>query len=224
MVAPFARRVPGRTVHWGTLRRLDPFSRHYGRERGEAVDRRYVDAFVSGQREAIRGDVLEVREPDYATRDGQGVTRVHVVDIDPTNRQATLIADLTVEGSLPAAAYDCAIVTQTLQFLGDIEAALANLRQALREDGTLLVTVPCISKVDHEAPESDYWRWTPAGLKLLLERNFPGDRVRVEGHGNLLTGVAFLMGLAQNELHDDELAYEDSTFPLVACARVDRQG
>lgn len=224
VIAPFARRVPGRTVRWGTLRRLHPFSQHYGWERGEPIDRRYIDAFVSSQGETIRGDVLEVREPHYATRNGQGVTRVHVVDIDRENRQATLIADLTVEGSLPAASYDCAIVTQTLQFLGDIEATLANLRQALRQDGTLLVTVPCISKVDHESPMSDYWRWTPAGLRLLLERNFPGDRVHVEGYGNLLVGVAFLMGLAQDELLDGELAYQDSTFPLVACGRVDKRG
>jgi SAM-dependent methyltransferase len=222
VISPFVRRLPGRRVRWGTLRRLRPFSQHYGYDRGEPVDRWYIDAFVSSQQDAIRGDVLEVREPDYANRNGQEVTRVHVVDIDRGNRQATLIADLTAEGSLPQASYDCAIVTQTLQFLGDVEATLANLRQALRPGGTLLLTVPCMGKVDHEAPISDYWRWTPVGLKLVLERSFPGDRVRVEGHGNLVAGVAFLMGLAQEELLKDELMYDDPGFPLVACARVDR--
>lgn len=53
-------------------------------------------------------------DADYASRYGQGVTHVHVVDIDRGNRQATLIADLTAEGSLPAVSYDCAIITQTL--------------------------------------------------------------------------------------------------------------
>lgn len=223
VIAPFVRRLPGRRVRWGTLRRLRPFSRHYGYDRGEPVDRCYIDAFVSSQRDAIRGDVLEIREPDYASRYGQGVTHVHVVDIDRGNRQATLIADLTAEGSLPAVSYDCVILTQTLQFLRDVEAALANVRQALRPGGTLLLTVPCTGKVDHEAPTSDYWRWMPAGLKHVLERGFPGDRVRVEGHGNLLAGVAFLMGLAQEELREDELIHDDPSFPLVVCARVDRQ-
>ena len=70
--------------------------------------------------------------------------------------------------------------------------------------GTLLLTVPCMGKVDHESPTSDYWRWMPAGLKLVLERSFPGDRVLVEGHGNVLACAASLMGLAQEELREDE--------------------
>ncbi len=222
-VGPVARRLPGRRVRWGTLRRLRPFSQHYGWDRGTPVDRSYIEAFLSHERDAIRGAVLEIREPVYARRYGRGVTDVHVVDIDPANRQATLIADLTAAGSLPAAAYDCAIVTQTLQFLSDVDATLANLRQSLRPGGTLLLTVPSLGKRDHEAPGSDYWRWMPDGLELVLARSFPGDRVRVEGHGNVLVGVAFLMGLAQEELREAELRHEDPSFPLVACARVDRQ-
>lgn len=222
LVAPVMRHTPGKIVRWGTLRRLRPFSAHYGRDRGEAVDRRYIAAFVAAQADAIRGDVLEVLEPLYASRAGSAVKQAHILDIDPANRQATLIADLNVPGSLPASSYDCAILTQTLQLLGDVEASLANLRQSLRPSGTLLLTVPCLSKIDHGLPTSDYWRWTPAGLKVLLERNFPGDMVRVEGHGNVLTSVAFLMGLAQEDLREEELGFDDPGFPLVACARVDR--
>ena len=224
LIAPIVRHTPGRIVRWGTLRRLRPFSVHYGRDRGEPVDRRYIAAFMTAHADVIRGDVLEVREPLYAARAGSAVGQIHVVDIDSANRQATLIADLTVVGSLPASSYDCAIVTQTLQFLADVDASIANLRQALRPGGTLLLTVPCLSKVDHEAPASDYWRWTPAGLKVLLERGFPGDLVHVEGRGNVLASVAFLMGLAQEDLREEELGFEDSRFPLVACARVDRRG
>jgi hypothetical protein len=202
---------------------MRPFSGHYGRERGEPIDRRYIDAFLAAHSHRIRGDVLEVREPQYARLGHAAVRRVHVVDIDPSNRRATIVADLAARGSLPEAAIDCAIVTQTLQFLDDVESALANLRQALRAEGTLLLTVPSVSKLDHEAPTSDHWRWTPAGLERLLSRAFPGDELRVEGHGNLLTSVAFLLGLAQEELSSEELAYDDPTFPLVACARVDRR-
>jgi SAM-dependent methyltransferase len=224
LIAPVVRRTPGKRVRWGSLRRLRPFSWHYGYDRGEPIDRRYIAAFVAAQADGVRGDVLEVREPLYASRAGAAVTQIHVVDVDRANRRATLIADLTVVGSLPASSYDCAILTQTLQFLVDVEASLANLRQALRPGGTLLLTVPCLSKVDHEAPESDYWRWTPAGLRALLQRSFPGDTVRVEGRGNVLASVAFLMGLAQEELRAEELGREDPSFPLVACARVDRAG
>jgi hypothetical protein len=44
------------------LRRLEPFSDQYGWDRGTPVDRFYIDAFVAGQRAAIRGDVLEIRD------------------------------------------------------------------------------------------------------------------------------------------------------------------
>jgi hypothetical protein len=223
LIGPIVRRTPGRIVRWGTLRRLRPFSAHYGRERGKSVDRRYIDAFMGAHAERIRGDVLEVLDPLYASTVGSGVSQIHIVDIDRNNRQATLIADLTVMGSLPASAYDCAIVTQTLQLLTDVETSMANLRQALRPGGTLLLTVPCLSKVDHGSPASDYWRWTPAGLKALLKRCFPEDTVLVEGHGNVLTSVAFLMGLAQEDLRQEELDFADPEFPLVACARVDRK-
>ncbi len=220
-VAPLVRHAPGRTVRWGSLRRVRPFSRHYGWDRGDPVDRWYIDSFLSGHGDAIRGDVLEVRQPHYARRFGERASRVHVVDIDPSNRQATLIADLTEPESLPAARYDCAIITQTLQFLSDVPAALANVRRSLRPGGTLLVTVPCLGKVDHEAPSSDRWRWMPSGLELVLRESFPHERVHVEGRGNVLAGVAFLMGLAQQELRTSELACEDRSFPIVACARVD---
>jgi SAM-dependent methyltransferase len=219
MVGPLARRAPGRRVRWGTLRRLEPFSRHYGWERGVPVDRTYIEAFIEREQDAVRGDVLEVKDPDYALRYGQGVTKAHVVDIDRDNPQATIVADLNAASSLPAATFDCAIVTQTLHLIGDIDAALSNLRQALKPEGTLLMTGPCMSML--ETRSSDYWRWTPAGLKRLLERNFPGDDVRVEGHGNVLVGVAFLMGLAQAELRETELGYDDPDYPVVVCGRVD---
>jgi hypothetical protein len=221
-IGPVVRRIPGRTVRWGNLRRQRPFSAHYGRERGEPVDRRYIDGFMDAHSDALRGEVLEIREPFYARRAPLRPDRVHVADIDPRNPRATMIADLTVVGSLPPSAFDCAIITQTLQFLGDVEAALANLRQALRPGGTLLVTVPCLGKIDHEAPEADRWRWTPTGLRVLLERSFPRERVQVRGYGNLVASLGFLLGLAQEDLSEHELDRLDPTFPLVACGRVDR--
>lgn len=163
---------------------------------------------------------MEIRDPIYSAGP-PGVDTVQIVDIDPTNRAATLVADLTEARSLPAESFDCAIVTHTLQFLRDVEAALLNLRQSLRADGTLILTVPTIIKIDHEAPAGDYWRWTPEGLHVLLERHFPGDDVQVEGHGNVLAAIAFLMGLARQELTEEELAADDPNFPIVACGRVD---
>jgi hypothetical protein len=37
------RRVPGRSVRWGNLRRLRPFSDRYGYDRGTPIERYYID-------------------------------------------------------------------------------------------------------------------------------------------------------------------------------------
>lgn len=213
------RRLPGRRAGWGTLRRTAPISDHYGYDRGRPVDRFYIERFLDDQRSAIRGAVLEVGSPEYTGRfGGDRVTRSHVVDIDSGKPQATLVADLCVPGSLPALAFDCIILTQTLQLLSEQGAALENLWNALRPGGALLVTVPCVSRIERKTPETDFWRYTPRGLELLIARSCPDARVAIEGHGNVLAAVAFLMGLAVQDVTRAELEVRDPFFPIVVCA------
>lgn len=215
------RNLPGRRPRWGNMRRLQPFSTDFARDRGTPVDRIYIERFLEGNRAHVFGDVLEVQEPGYTRRyGGIRVRREHVVDIDPRNPRATVVADLSAGASLPAAAYDCAIVTETLQLLPDEHAALRNLYRALRPGGTLLLTVPCLSRQDPGAVDSDRWRMLPLGLGERLARACPDGEIHVEGHGNLVSAVAFLAGLAAEELRAAELDTEDPAFPIVACARV----
>jgi hypothetical protein len=214
-------RLPGRQVSWGTLRRTSPFSDHYGYDRGQPVDRFYIDRFLEDQRSAIRGEVLEVGDAEYTRRfGGDRVTRRHVVDIDSGQREATLIADLCAPGSLPASRFDCVIVTQTLQLLAEQTTALQNLWASLRSGGALLVTVPCISRIERKTPATDLWRYTPKGLELLIARSCPDANIVSEGRGNVLAAVAFLMGLAAQDLSESELLEEDPFFPLLVCATV----
>jgi SAM-dependent methyltransferase len=224
IVGPVATKLirnrPGKRAVWGTLRRLEPFSDQYGWDRGTPVDRFYVDAFIAGQRAAIRGDVLEIRDSQYTDRyAGADVTR-HVLDIDRDNRQATVIADLCEPGSLAASAYDAVVLTQTLHLLPDDEVALANLWQALRPGGAMLLTAPCVSRIDNESPAYDSWRFTPLGFERRLSAACPDAEVSVSSHGNVLIAVGFLMGLAQEEFERHELEHHDPRFPLLVSAVV----
>jgi predicted ATP-grasp superfamily ATP-dependent carboligase len=215
-----ARRLPGRAVDWGTLRRLRPFSSRYGYDRGLPVDRFYIERFLSSHRQAIRGDVLEVKDSSYTNRFGTGrVLQTHVVDVDPGNRRATLVADVCVAGSLPRSAFDCIILTQTLQYLADVDSALHNLWASLRPGGDLLVTAPGVAPLDPQVPEFDLRRLTPSGLEAVLRRSCPEASLLVEGHGNVLVAVAFALGLATEELSTSELAANDPGFPVLVCAR-----
>jgi hypothetical protein len=86
------------------------------------------------------------------------------------------------------------------------------------------VTVPCTSRIDPDWPETDRWRFTPRGLETLLHLAGDWSELEVRGFGNVLTDVAFLMGLSAEELRARELEEESADFPLVACARARKAG
>lgn len=192
----------------------EPLSDHYGLDRGTPVDRQYVEAFLQARRAGIRGSVLEVQDNAYTTRyGGDRVDQSSVVDIDATNPRATLIADLEVVGSLPPDAYDCIILTQTLHLLRRAGRCIENCFAAMRPGGLFLVTAPSVSRVSPTYPDSDFWRFTPAGIAELFNRHWPDD-FRVEAFGNLGTCIAFLIGQVVEELPDADLDHHDPRFPL----------
>jgi SAM-dependent methyltransferase len=207
-----------RRLRWGDLRRTEPFSRQFGYDRGTPIDRVYLDDFVGRHAGDVRGEVLEIGEPHYTERFGARRVTSHVLDVDASNPRATLVGDLTDPATLPEDAFDCVVLMQTLQFVADPSAALANVWRSLAPGGVLLVAVPTISKLDTDYPR-DLWRWTAAGLEELLARTCPGGEVEVTGYGNALAAVAFVMGLAAEELRPEELDAHDPELALVACGR-----
>jgi len=219
-----ANRVrPGNRVVWGSLRRTRPVSDHFGYDRGTPVDRPLIEGFLARHRSLVRGRVLEVKAPDYTRRyGGAAVTSEVVVDIDPTNAAATLVADLCEPGSLDALTVDCVILTQTLQFLTSPDAALRNVWACLAPGGSLLVTAPCTSGVDPWLGDHDFWRFTANGLRVLLEQCCPGAEIATEPLGNVLLCVGFLYGLAAEELDESEYAVSDPNFALTVGAVVTR--
>ncbi len=197
-------------------RSTSPLSDVWGFDRGVPVDRYYINQFLAAHQADINGRVLEVKECIYATRFGSGLERVDVLDINPTNPKATVIADLAAACDIPSDQFDCFILTQTLQFIPDHESALRHAYRILRPGGVLLATVPCVSRL---APryglENDFWRYTPAGCKRLFGQVFGDDHVQVQSFGNVLTAMAFLTGMAAEELSPAELDCHDKYFPVV---------
>ena len=117
-------------------------------------------------------------------------------------------------------------MTQTLQLVRDIDTAVENIWSSLAPGGVALLSIPVLCRIDADAgPAGDFWRFTPAGLHRFLRTHLPHEaEVSVEGHGNLVVAIAFLEGLAPQELDPNELQFEDPYFPVVACARIDRPG
>jgi hypothetical protein len=208
-------------VRWGSFRRTAPISDNFGWERGQPVDRFYIERFLERFAQDVQGDVLEVMEPLYTDRfGGDRVRRRHIVDIDEGNPRATIVADLGQPGSLGEERFDCVILTQTLQYIARPATALANVWASLRAGGVCLITAPSLSRIDPDLAGVDLWRILPAGLAELLAETCDGAELETAGFGNALAALAFVMGLAADELDASELEVHDEHFPIVACARV----
>lgn len=220
-----ASRRPVTPVRWGTLDRLDPVSAVFGLDRGTPIDRYYIAGFLLQHAAEIRGRVLEVGTREYTERFGASrVTQSDVLHATPDNADATIVADLSAPGSLATAAYDCIVLTQTLQFIFDMPGAIRTSYQALRPGGVVLATFTGISQVSRYDMErwGDWWRVTSLSARRLFAEVFPADCVRVTAHGNVKAAVAFLHGLSAEELRTEELDYVDPSYELVITVRAVR--
>ena len=206
---------------WGNLRRTRPFSETWGFERGTPVDRMYMERFLERNAGDVRGEALEVMNADYLHRyGGSRLTGAHVVDVDPDNPLATIVADLSEPGSLPVDSFDCVVLTQTLQLVPDVRAALENVWTSMRPGGVLLVSVPTITPVDRTSRGFDRWRFTADGLRTAVSQACPRADIEVEAFGNASAGVAFLMGIAVEELRMRQVETFDPDVAILACARI----
>ena len=217
-------REPRRTVRWGNLRRSTPFSRRWGYDRGTPIDRVYIESFLAVHADDVKGACLEVLNSEYTNRfGGSRVSRRDVLDINPANIQATVVADLGEANSLPAQRFDCVIFTQTLHLIPDMRIAIANIWRTVSPGGVLLLTVPALGRHDARSGfDHDRWRVTRSGLEFLLS-GLEGGRANTISYGNVLSCAAFLYGLSAEELSPEELRIIDPEFPLIVAARVHKE-
>jgi SAM-dependent methyltransferase len=205
---------------------LEPATSDWGFSRGLPVDRPYIEAFLARHAEDIRGRVLEVGDSGYTRRfGGERVTISDVLDIRPTNPRATFIDDITNATTIPSAAFDCLVFTQVLVLCRPVQAAMREMHRILKPGGVALITVPGISHISPLADEAEAWSWSfyPNTLRwLLTEAGFAPNTLQVEGCGNLKTTVAFLAGLAQQDLLPKDYEMTDRRYPLIVTARAVR--
>lgn len=212
-------------VDLGALRQREPISRNFGYERGNPVDRPYMERFLGDHAADIKGRVLEVGDNTYTMRfGGRAVEKSEVLHVDPDAPNATYCTDLTTGEGIPDGIFDCIVLTQTLHLLYDFKQAVATLERLLKPGGVLLLTVPGVSSIDRgEWGETWYWSFTPASLRRLMSDAFGPEAVAITCYGNVLTATAFLYGLAEADLMPEDYAHQDPQYPVIVAARVQKQ-
>jgi SAM-dependent methyltransferase len=224
LVARFRKRAycpPPGHVRLGDLRRQTPFSRDFGFDRGLPIDRYYIEGFLSDHAADIQGRVLEIGGNTYTRKFGADrITKSDVLHVSKSNPTATIVADITSADHIPSDCFDCVILTQTLQYIYDVPAALRTLRRILKPGGVSLATLPGISQIPRGYWEATwYWAFTTASARRLFEEVFPPSSVAVKAHGNVLASVAFLEGLAMEELDRRELDFFDPDYQTLITVR-----
>jgi len=208
-------------VRFGSLRRVTPISREFGYDRGQPIDRYYIENFLAFHAEDVRGRVLEIGDASYTLQfGGSRVTTSDVLHVTEGNPQATIVADLTNADHIKSDTFDCVILTQTLHLTYDVPSTIQTLFRILKPGGVLLATFPGISHIARdEWGDSWFWAFTTQSAQRLFGEVFPAENVEVEAHGNVLTAIAFLHGLAVQELLQKELDYRDTYYELLVTLR-----
>jgi Glycosyl transferase family 2/Methyltransferase domain len=207
-------------VDLGDLKRTEPVSRQWGFDRGLPIDRYYIEGFLARHADDVRGRVLEVGDDSYTRRFGGN--RVALTDVLTVGEspQATIVGDLATADQVQSDAFDCIVLTQTLQLIFDVSAAVRTLHRILKPGGVVLATAPGIThRGDSTWGQRWQWSFTTNSASALFGGEFGPENVEVEAHGNVLAAVAFLEGLAAEEFNSQNLDARDPAYEVLIAIR-----
>lgn len=212
-------------VNWYNLRTTKPVSRVFGLDRGQPIDRYYIESFLENNSSSIKGKVLEIADNKYTKKfGGKNILESEVLHAVDGNPKATIVGDLATGKGIPENTFDCFILTQTLQFIYEFHSAAENVVKCLKPGGVALITVAGISQISRYDMKrwGDYWRFTDKSLTMLFERYVPEENIKIKTYGNVLSSVAFLHGLACDELTREELDYVDQDYQMLITAVISK--
>jgi SAM-dependent methyltransferase len=211
-------------VRMGSLRRVTPINWAWGCGRGLPIDRYYIEKHLTNCSSDIHGHVLEVGDSRYTrSYGGNRVTKSDVLHVEEGNPEATIVADISTAHQIPSDTFDCIILAQTLHLIYDVRPAIKTLFRILKPGGVVLVTFPGISQISHQSEQgwanSWFWSFTVNSAHLLFEEVFPAVNVKIVAYGNVLAAIAFLHGLASEELCQKELDHCDPDYQVLITVR-----
>ena len=154
----------------------------------------------------------------------QGLIICQILVLNQSYNERCVKGNLETGEGIISESLDCFILTNVLSSLFDKETAVKNVGRALKKGGNAIITVPGIAAISRAQYETygQFWRFTPSGLRGLLEKNIPGANIIIKTYGNVKSSVAFLYGMTTDDLTQEELDYRDSNYPMVIGAFLEK--
>lgn len=209
-----------------TIRELPvkPLSYNYGfsRGKGHSIARYYIDSFVKEHIEDIKGSVMEIGDSRYTMLGGNAVKKRQILVLEGETEGDYVKGNLETGEGIQNGSIDCFILTNVFSCLFDVKKAVYYVGKCLKNGGSAIITVPGIAILSRTTNElyGQFWRFTPLGIRKLLEENIPEANISIMEYGNVKTSAAFLYGLTIEDLTQEELDYHDSSYPLIIGAYV----
>lgn len=199
---------------------VEPFSRHFGNEKGRPIDRYYIEQFLFDHKDMIHGDVMEIAEHTYTYQFGHDIRHAYALHVDKWGDEDTIAGDLVTGDGLHENMVDCLICTQTLQMIYDMHNAVKTIYNILKPGGVLLITGSGISQISINDYDNwgEYWRFTEQSMKKLMEEYFKPENIHVQAYGNVKTATCFLYGLCEEDMEETDFKYNDVQYPLIVTA------
>lgn len=219
--APYIRKIRTfimRTIHnresYLASLSIKPISTKYGFDRGQPIDRVYIEKFLRNKQERIKGVCLEVVDGTYTKKfGGTKVTKSDVIDIFKSQK-ANIHGDLrNLHGVIPDNTYDTIILTQTLNVIDDYESAIRECKRILKPKGILLATLPTISPAWNL--KINLWRFSLQSAKYVFKKYFESNKLEIISFGNRLSAESFWLGMSAEDLTIEELLKEEQVTPLI---------
>jgi SAM-dependent methyltransferase len=210
-------------IDFGAFRRITPISRDFGYDRGQPIDRYYIEGFLRDNSAAIAGRVLEIGDDRYTRQfGGDKVTRSDVLNYQADIPGTTIRCDLaSCREAIADNSFDCVIITQAIQMIYDVHAVARSLQRILKPGGCVLATTAGISQISRFDMDQwgEYWHFTDRSARRLFEEAFTPENVDVRTFGNVLASISFLHGLASRELFPEDLDAVDRDYQLIIAVR-----
>ena len=202
--------------------KTEPISRVFGSERGQAVDRFYIEKFLEENQNEICGTVMEVATNNYIQRyGGNKVKKEYILHVKGWGNN-TIKGNFETGEGLSENMVDCLICTQTLQYIYDVESAMKNMYRMLRPGGCALITVPGIKSLCTRDDNNwgEKWSFSYRSMKIMCQKICDDEEYEINTYGNVKVAIAYLYGLCCEDLQEEDFKDNDKQFPFVITVKI----